>query len=390
MNPVNPAPDELDRMLEDLEELVTCESPSSDLPSVARSGIVVGDVGARSLGVQPEIITIEGRTHLRWRFGAGDRALLLGHHDTVHPLGTVDEHPFRVEDGTAYGPGCFDMKAGLVQMFHAVAALPDRDGLTLLVTGDEEVGSPTSRTLIEQEARHAGIALVLEASADGGALKTARKGVSLYEVVVTGRAAHAGLEPHSGVNTTVAVAEVVLALAALDEGPGSNTVTPTLLASGVAGNTVPAHASLRVDVRSLTAADQARLDRAVLAVSTTVPGARVEVRCLAERPPMDPRSCEALLALAQEVAAERGLAPLTHVHVGGGSDGNLAAGVGALVLDGLGAVGGGAHAPGEHVVVAAMPERTRLLTGVLERLVASPGRWSQRTEDGARIGVDRR
>ncbi|MGA8256263.1 MAG: M20/M25/M40 family metallo-hydrolase, partial [Nocardioides sp.] len=250
---------DLDQLVADLGELVVCESPSSDLVAVERSANVVAALGARVLGVAPEVIVVDGCTHLRWRFGEGDRVLLLGHHDTVWPIGSIDEHPWRVEEGRAYGPGCFDMKAGLVQMFHAVAALPDRDGVTLLVTGDEEIGSPTSRALIETESRRAGIALVLEASADNGALKTARKGVGVYEVRVSGRAAHAGLEPHSGINTTVAVAELVLALAELDEGPGGNTVTPTLLTSGVAGNTVPAEASLRVDVRSLTTADQERL-----------------------------------------------------------------------------------------------------------------------------------
>lgn len=358
----------LDGLVADLGTLVSCESPSSDLAAVARSAEVVAALGARLLGEDPELLVVDGCTHLRWRYGRGDRAVLLGHHDTVWPLGSLAEHPWRVEDGRAHGPGCFDMKAGLVQMFHAVAALDDRDGLTLLVTGDEEIGSPTSRQLVEAESRRARRALVLEASADGGALKTARKGVGLYDVSVSGRAAHAGLEPHAGINTTVAVAELVLALAALDEGPGRSTVTPTLLASGVAGNTVPAHASLRVDVRSLTPQDQERLDAAILAVRTTVEGAAVDVRSVAQRPPMAPSCSARLLALAQEAAAGLGQPPLVGVHVGGGSDGNLAAGVGAEVLDGLGAVGGGAHAPTEHVVVAHMPERTQLLTALLERL----------------------
>jgi len=369
-----PLPDlDLDQLVTDLGELVVCESPSSDLAAVQRSADVVASLGTRVLGVAPEVLTVEGCTHLRWRFGDGDRVVLLGHHDTVWPIGAIVEHPWRVEDGRAYGPGCFDMKAGIVQMFHAVAGLPNRDGVTLVLTGDEEIGSPTSRALIEDESRRAGVALVLEASADGGALKTARKGVGVYEVVVSGKAAHAGLEPHTGINTTVAVAELVLALAALDEGPGGNTVTPTLLTSGVAGNTVPAHASLRVDVRTLTVADQERLDAAIRAAITSVPGAGVEVRVLAQRPPLDPTSCSELFDLAQEIAATLGQAPLTAVHVGGGSDGNLAAGVGARVLDGLGAVGAGAHAPGEHVVVAAMPDRTRLLHGMLARILAGSG-----------------
>ena len=360
-------------LLEDLADLVTCESPSTDLDAVARSATVVAAVGERRLGAPPELLELGGRTHLRWRFGAGDRALLLGHHDTVWPLGTLEEHPWRLEDGVAFGPGCFDMKAGLAQMFSAVAALDDPDGLTLLVTGDEELGAPTSRPLIEEEARRSGIALVLEASADGGALKTARKGVSLYDVTVQGRAAHAGLEPHSGANATVGLAEVVLALAELDDGPGGSTVTPTLARSGTSVNTVPARADLSVDVRSVDLDDQRRIDQALHRLRTTLSGTSVDVRRLAQHPPLEPTACEALFALAQEVAVHLGLPPLRGAHVGGASDGNLAAGAGALVLDGLGAVGGGAHAPGEHVLVEHLPARTRLLHGLLQRILAG---WS--------------
>ena len=140
---------------------------------------------------------------------------MLGHHDTVWPIGSLATRPCTVDDGVLRGPGCFDMKAGLAMAFHALAALDDRDGVTLLVTGDEELGSPSSRALIEDEARAAQAALVLEASADGGALKTERKGVSLYDVRVLGRAAHAGLEPELGVNATVELAHQVLAVAAL-------------------------------------------------------------------------------------------------------------------------------------------------------------------------------
>ncbi len=177
-----------------------------------RSADVVARVGARRLGVEPERIVIDGRTHLRWRLGAGpSRVLVLGHHDTVWPIGSLATRPCTVDGGVLRGPGCFDMKAGLAMAFHALAGLDDRDGVTLLVTGDEELGSPSSRALIEDEARAAQAALVLEASADGGALKTERKGVSLYDVRVIGRAAHAGLEPEHGVNATVELAHQVLA-----------------------------------------------------------------------------------------------------------------------------------------------------------------------------------
>ena len=174
---------DLDQLVADIREMVECESPSADLAAVARSADVVARVGTRRLGVEPERIVIDGRTHLRWRLGTGpSRVLVLGHHDTVWPIGSLATRPCTVDDGVLRGPGCFDMKAGLVMAFHALAGLDDRDGVTLLVTGDEELGSPSSRALIEDEARAAQAALVLEASADGGALKTERKGVSLYDV----------------------------------------------------------------------------------------------------------------------------------------------------------------------------------------------------------------
>lgn len=362
--------------VDELGVLVECESPSDDLRAVSRSADLVADLGARHLGASPERIVIDGRAHLRWRFGSGERVLLLGHHDTVWPVGSLMEHPWRVVDGLAFGPGCFDMKAGLVQMFRALGTLPTLDGATVLVTGDEELGAPTSRSLIEEEARRAGVALVLEASAPGGALKTARKGVSLYELQVRGRAAHAGLEPHSGINTSVALANLVLDVAGLDGGPGGTTVTPTVMRSGATTNTVPDHGVLRVDVRAVSRADQDRIDAAVRALLPRPRTARIEVLRHADHPPLEASSSEALFELAAKVAAELGQAPLEGVAVGGASDGNLAAGVGALTLDGLGAVGGGAHAPGEHVVVEEMPRRAALLAGVVRELLDG---WSDPT-----------
>ena len=194
-------------ILADIETLVRCESPSSVPDAVAKSADLVAAVGHQHLGTAPELIVLDGCPHLRWRFGSGPaRVLVLAHHDTVWPLGSLETHPFGITDGVLRGPGCFDMKAGLVLALHALAVLGVPDGVTLLVTGDEELGSPSSRGLIEAEAAGCRAALVLEASADGGALKTARKGVSLYQVRAVGRAAHAGLEPERGVNATVELA----------------------------------------------------------------------------------------------------------------------------------------------------------------------------------------
>ena len=264
---------DLSLVLDDLRELVECESPSADLAAVARSADVVARIGTARLGVAPEYVVVDGRTHLRWRLGTGpSRVLVLGHHDTVWPLGSLATHPWSVEGGVVRGPGCFDMKAGLAMAFHALADLDDRDGVTLLVTGDEEIGSPTSRALIEEEAREASAALVLEASADGGALKTARKGVSLYDVRVLGRAAHAGLEPELGVNATLELAHQALVVSALADPARGTTVTPTVMRAGTTTNTVPAEGSFAVDVRVRTPAEQERVDAALRSLRTVVPG----------------------------------------------------------------------------------------------------------------------
>ncbi|GGS83842.1 glutamate carboxypeptidase [Planobispora rosea] len=380
-----------DTMLRDLEELVTCESFSADLGAVARSAGVVAAQGTRLLGVPPETIVIDGVTHLRWTFGA-PRVLVLGHHDTVWPIGSLLTHPWSVAGGIARGPGVFDMKAGLVQAFHALASLPSPDGVCLLVTGDEEVGSPSSRALVEEAARRCSAAFVLEGSAEGGALKTARKGTSNYEVVVHGRAAHAGLEPRKGANAAVELAHQVLAItdvaaladadgtaspalagpdtAVLTEPDAETTVTPTVLTGGTAPNTVPALARVAVDVRVPTLAAQERVDALIRALSPRLSGTRLEILGGPNRPPMEASSSAGLLALAQRVAAGLGLDPLGGVGVGGASDGNFTAGVGCPTLDGLGAVGGGAHADDEHVVVAALPGRTALLAGLIRAVLA--------------------
>ncbi|MBO0869525.1 MAG: M20/M25/M40 family metallo-hydrolase, partial [Micromonosporaceae bacterium] len=267
------------------------------------------------------------------------------------------------------GPGCFDMKAGLVMMFHAVAALPDPSGVTILVTGDEEVGSPSSRRLIEDEARGRAAALVLEASADGGALKTERKGVSTYDLVVHGRAAHAGLEPERGINASVELAHQLLAMTTLADPTAGTTVTPTILSAGTTTNTVPTRACCAVDVRVRTGAEQRRIDDAMRALRPVLPGARLEVGGGPNRPPLAAAASARLYARATELAAALGLPPLTHASVGGGSDGNLTAGVGTPTLDGLGAVGGGAHSDDEHVIVAELPRRTALLCALVADLL---------------------
>jgi glutamate carboxypeptidase len=355
-------------MIDLLAALVAVESPSTHPDAVAACGQVVAAAAAELIGEKPEEVLVDGRIHLRWRFGP-TRVVLVGHVDTVWPLGTIDRWPFSVTDGIATGPGAFDMKAGIVQLLHALARLDDLDGVAVLLTADEEIGSPTSRTLIEDTARGAAAALILEPSA-GAALKTARKGVSNYEVVVTGRAAHAGLEPENGANATVEVAHAVLALAGLERPELGTTVTPTVMKSGTATNVVPAGAVLHVDVRTASPEEQRRVDVAARRLIAAVPGTTIEVRGGPNRPPLPTSSSADLFARAQRIAGELGLAPLTGVEVGGGSDGNFTAAIGVPTLDGLGAVGGGAHAEGEHVVVAAMEDRVALLAALITDLLS--------------------
>jgi glutamate carboxypeptidase len=361
----------LEALLSDLKELIECESPSSDQAAVARSAGLVGRIGAGRLGAEPERITIDGCSHLRWRFGDGDRqVLLLAHHDTVWPLGTLATRPYEITgDGVVRGPGCFDMIAGLVMAIHAVADLDPRTGVTLLVTGDEEIGSPSSRGLIEDEARRSRAALVLEASADGGALKAARKGASLYEVCVTGRAAHAGLEPEKGVNSTIELAHLAIAASALGDPAAGTSVTPTMITAGTSTNTVPASGSFAVDVRAWSQEEQLRVDRELRALTPVIPGAVIEIKGGVNRPPMEESASRSLLERAAAVAARLGLPPVSATAVGGASDGNFTAGIGTPTLDGLGAVGGGAHADHEHVIAGRLLDRTVLLRELVAELL---------------------
>jgi len=357
-------------MVSDILQLVECESPSDDLQAVARSAETVATLAVKLLGTEPERIVIDGCTHLRWRFGRTPRVLLVGHHDTVWPIGTLRTHPGVVEQGVLRGPGCFDMKAGIVMALHALAALDSLDGVTLLITGDEEPGSLTSRDLIEQEARECSAALVLEAAGPGGALKTERKGVSRYEVVVQGRASHAGLDPELGVNATLELSHQVQRVASLALPELGTTVTPTRAESGTTTNTVPASSSFSVDVRARSVAEQDRVHQEMLALQPRLPGAIVTVLGGVNRPPLEAEASRELFERASRIARELGLPPLRAQAVGGASDGNFTAGVGTPTLDGLGATGGGAHADSEHVIVDELPARTQLLTALIADLLA--------------------
>jgi glutamate carboxypeptidase len=357
-----------DDMLADLEGMVAIESPSDDLAATAACAAHATALAQRLLGEAAERCVADGRVHLRWTFGQ-PRVLVLGHLDTVWPTGTVARWPFAVDDGKATGPGAFDMKAGVIQGLHALTQLERLDGVCVLLTTDEEIGSPSSRGLIEETARGLDATLVLEPSA-AGALKIGRKGVSNYVLHVTGRASHAGLEPEKGVNALVEMATQVLAISELARPAVGTTVTPTVATAGTAANVVPATASVALDVRAETGAEQDRVDAALRALRPAVEGARVRLEGAINRPALPVSASESLFARAQVLAGDLGLPPLEGRSVGGASDGNFTAGLGVPTLDGLGGVGDGAHAEGEHVVVAAMPERAALVAALLRELLA--------------------
>ena len=355
-----------EQLIKDLEALVRQESPSSDLAALARSADLVTEIGTRYLGVGPERIEVEGRPHLVWRLGDGPRkVVILAHHDTVWPIGSWGPDPWSFTDGVIRGPGCFDMITGILQALLAMQLLLEDgeslDGVTLLVTADEEVGSQTSRKLIEDEAKDCRAAFCLEASGPGGTLKTERKGTSNYEVTVIGKAAHAGLEPEKGINAAVELAHQVLKINTLGNPELGTTVTPTVLTAGTTTNTVPARATIFVDGRATTQQEQLRVDADFRALEPVLDGAELKIDGGPNRPPLQASSSADLYARAEQLAAEAGLEPLTSMAVGGGSDGNFTAGIGIPTLDGLGAVGGGAHAESEHVIADKIPGRTALL-----------------------------
>lgn len=351
----------LDAMLADLRTLIEIESPSGNLGALEASAKAVATLLEGHLGGTCRFVESEAGPHVLWSGGGDPRVLLLGHHDTVFPIGTLERRPFQVLDGKATGPGVFDMLGGLVQAIHGLATLEDRSGVEFLITADEEVGSRASRALIEERARACGAALVLEGAADGGDLKTGRKGCGTFEVTITGRAAHAGLEPEAGINALIEASHQVLRIAELSRPDLGTTVTPTVATAGTSDNVVPAAAWIAVDVRVETTQEKDRIEAAFAALTPHLENATISVSGAVSRPPMPVGASAQLFALAQRLVPGIG-----GVAVGGGSDGNFTAAIGVPTLDGLGAVGGGAHADHEYLYTSTMVERARLIALLVE------------------------
>ncbi len=359
---------DLDLLLDDLRRLVDVESPSLALDALAISAANLADLIEERTGRRPAIVESANGPHVWWQGSddpAAKKVLILGHHDTVFPLGTLAERPFAVADGKATGPGVFDMKAGIVQALHAVASLDDVSAVEMLFTADEEIGSHASRQLLEDRAAACGAVLVLEPSAPGGSVKTGRKGVGTFEVTITGRASHAGLEPETGINALIEAAHQVLRIADLADPGRETTVTPTMATAGTAENVVPAEARIRVDARVLDPDEGVRIETAMYQLTPVDPEATITVTGTIKRPPMPPSASQALMPVLTQVAPD-----LDTRVVGGASDGNFTAAIGVPTLDGLGAIGGGAHADHEFVEIDTMVERVDLIARLLGALLA--------------------
>jgi glutamate carboxypeptidase len=363
-------------MLAALIELVEHESPSRDSAALERLGTVLAG-RQRQLGATVETLSDAcGGAHVLGRFRGlkeARPALVLGHFDTVWPVGTLARMPVLRDEARLCGPGVYDMKSGLVMFLAVIEALttleltPPRP-ITVLFTSDEEIGSPGSRLFIEAQAREAEYVLVLEPPLADGGLKTARKGVGRFTIEIEGKAAHSGVAPELGASAILELAHQIFRVQELNAPEMGTTVNVGVIQGGTAPNVVPARALAQVDVRAMTRVAAETVERLLRNLNPVTPGTRINVQGSFNRPPMERTTAiAALFERAREIAAGIGI-DLTEGSTGGGSDGNFTAALGIPTLDGLGVLGGGAHADSEHIVIDSLPERAALLAALLLNL----------------------
>ena len=368
-----------DQLLSSTRTLVERESPTRDAAAAAE---LIAEIRRRleAAGGAIRLVESENGPHLVARFdgdSAGGRpVMLLGHVDTVWPRGTLEQRPFRVETGRAYGPGVFDMKSGIAVMVAALEAVAELDlprphPIEILLTCDEESGSPTSRDLIEAQAKGCAAVFVLEPPLPGGRAKTERRGVARYELIARGVSAHAGLDPERGTSAIVELAHQVLALHRLNDLDGIS-VNVGVIQGGTYANVVASEARAEIDVRFRTMAQANAVADRIASLERVLDGARLEIEGGLDRPPLERTAGVAFLhARARAVAAELGF-ELGEGAAGGGSDGSFTAALGVPTLDGLGVDGDGAHAEHEHILVDDLPRRAALLTALVTRPLAGP------------------
>jgi glutamate carboxypeptidase len=365
-------------MLETLREFTVHESPSLEKKPADRCGKLIANEW-RKRGTGVEILPQKFRgDHLRitWTPTKNtsrrrqSQLLVLGHYDTVYPSGTLAKMPFRVSGGKAYGPGTFDMKAGIVQALFAFDALMalkiyPAKRVVFLWTSDEEIGSESSKKVLESEARRSDAVFVMEPSLGRkGLLKTARKGVGEAQLIVRGRASHAGLAPEEGVNAIHELAAQISRVEKWNDHRRGLTINAGIIEGGSRTNVIAEYAKATLDLRARSLADMRSLEKRLHSLKPIHRGAKLELRGGFDRPPLERKFSAALFARAKSLATQMGIS-LGEAAAGGGSDGNLTAALGIPTLDGLGAVGNGAHSSHEHIISKTMPERAALLAALL-------------------------
>ena len=365
----------LPQMLDTLRELTLLESPSLEKESTDRCCQFLADLWLRRNTLANIIKQTHRGDQLRIIWPATSlrtksQLLVLGHFDTVYPSGTLSKMPFLVKNGKAYGPGTFDMKAGIVQALFALEALqesrlPIAKRIVFLWTSDEEIGSDASRKLIETEARRSSAVFVLEPSlGQRGLLKTCRKGVGEAQLIVHGRASHAGLTPEKGVNAIHELAAQISRIERWNDPRRGVTINADIIEGGSRANVIADHAAATLDLRAWTLSDMRALEHRLHSLKPVHRGAKIELHGGFDRPPLERKHSAALFSRAKSLAAQMGFS-LGEAAAGGGSDGNFTAALGVPTLDGLGAVGDGAHSAHEHVDLKSMPQRAALLAALL-------------------------
>lgn len=374
---VNYFRDRQTEMMAAIRALVEQESPTLDAKATTALTTRMAEQ-FESLGASTRLHPRETGAHLVARVGSGpsgnDKPLmLLGHVDTVWPHGALERMPFRIEDGRAYGPGVFDMKSNLVVILEALAAIKELEielnrPVKILLSCDEESGSPTSRDLIEAEAAECAAALVLEPSLPGGAAKTARKGIAGYQLTARGIAAHAGVDPDKGASAIAELAHQIVALHQLNDHPNGVSVNVGVTNGGTYSNVIAAEAHAHIDVRFRTMTQGEAVMSRIRALQPVLANTGIELTGGLNRPPLERSpAVVALYEQARRLAAELDF-ELGEGSTGGGSDGNFTAALGIPTLDGLGVEGLGAHAAHEHIVIADLPRRAALLVRLLMTL----------------------
>jgi glutamate carboxypeptidase len=365
---------ERDWLLETIEALVRLESPTPDKAAVDRCGAELASRLTAIGGRVTRLTRPERGDHLLAEFGCGaSQILLLGHFDTVWPVGQLDRMPLTQSGGRLHGPGVFDMKAGIALGMLATRALletgvPVAHRIVMLWTTDEEIGSGSSRAAIEEEARRSDAVLVLEPSLPGGAVKTSRKGCGAYQLVVRGIAAHAGIEPEKGASAVHELAHQILRVNGLQDLDRGISVNVVQVSGGLRSNVIPDEARAVVDVRVPTAEAAAEVDAVFRGLQPVDPRTSIQASGGIDRPPLERTpQVERLYKQAREIAHMLGQ-DLGEGGTGGGSDGNFTAALGVPTLDGLGAIGDGAHALHEHVDIESLPDRAALVAGLLSQI----------------------